>query len=219
MAYSDVTPDQTPLLLTVPGLDNSGPTHWQTHWERDYEHCARVDLGLWDRPNRNAWVTKLNLAIHDAGRPVVLVAHSLGCLAVAWWAAMEKPRYGDPVVGALLVAPPEVDIAPIDERLASFGPAPLAALPFPSIVAASMDDPYIAQHRARRLSQFWGSQFADAGNVGHINAESGLGDWSFGQFLLRLLIGTQDSALHSGQSAVDFGASQTAPQRIHDLTN
>jgi predicted alpha/beta hydrolase family esterase len=219
MSYADLKPEQAPLILTVPGLENSGPTHWQTHWERDYEHCARADLGLWDKPNRNAWVTKLNLAIHDAGRPVVLVAHSLGCLAVAWWAAMEKPRYGDPVIGALLVAPPEVDIAPVDERLASFGPTPLAALPFPSIVAASLDDPYIAQHRARRLAQFWGSQFADAGHVGHINADSGVGEWTFGQFLLKLLTGNQDGAQKAGQGVAEFGNGQTAPQRIHDLTN
>ncbi|MBN8830420.1 MAG: alpha/beta hydrolase [Sphingomonadales bacterium] len=181
---------RTPLILNVPGLENSGPAHWQSVWESEYDDIARVDLESWDRPHRNGWVNKLNLAIRDAGRPVILVAHSLGCHAVAWWAAMERPAYGDPVVGALLVAPPEIDLAPMDDRLKAFSPSPKAPLPFPSIVVASHDDPYIQFHRGRRLAQFWGSRFADAGHVGHINAQSGLGTWSFGQFLLRKLIGT-----------------------------
>ena len=188
MAYPDFVPESRPLVLTVPGLGSSGPGHWQSIWERELDNCARVDLGSWEQPNRNAWVNQLNLAIRAAGRPVVLVAHSLGCHAVAWWGALERPRYANPVIGALLVAPPEVDLSPMDQRLASFGPAPRGPLPFPSILAASHDDPYIQFHRARRLGQFWGSRIADAGAVGHINADSGLGAWQFGQFLLRKLM-------------------------------
>jgi predicted alpha/beta hydrolase family esterase len=181
--------EREPLILIVPGLDGSGPRHWQTLWERELPGSARVDLGSWHKPHRNSWVNRLNLAIREAGRPVVLVAHSLGCLAVAWWAQLERPSYGDPVVGALLVAPPEVDVAPLDPRLADFAPAPILPLPFPSIVAASRDDPYMAHARARRLALFWGGQFADAGAVGHINAESELGRWDFGLFLLGRLTG------------------------------
>lgn len=180
---------QPPLILTVPGIDNSGPTHWQSVWERELDDCTRADLGAWDRPSRNLWVNKLNHAVGGAGRPVILVAHSLGCHAVAWWAAMERPRFANPVIGALLVAPPELEVASIDPRLSTFGPAPRAPLPFPSILVASRNDPYIQFHRARRLAQFWGSRLADAGAVGHINAQSDLGAWSFGQFLLRRLSG------------------------------
>ncbi|BAK65392.1 hypothetical protein SLG_07170 [Sphingobium sp. SYK-6] len=187
MAHASDRAARTPLILTVPGLGNSGPTHWQSIWERELEDCARAELGSWEKPNRNGWANQLNLAIRRAGRPVILVAHSLGCHAVAWWAALERPAYGEPVIGALLVAPPEVDVAPTDSRLKPFGPAPRGPLPFPSIVVGSHDDPYIRMHRARRLAQFWGSRFADAGAVGHINAASGLGAWPFGQFLLRTL--------------------------------
>ncbi len=176
-----------PLVLIIPGLNNSGPAHWQTLWVEQRGDCQRVELGMWANPHRNTWVNKLNLAIRDAGRPVVLVAHSLGCLAVAWWAQLEQPQPGHSVVGALLVAPPEVDFFPADERLEGFAPTPALALPFPSILVASRNDRYIGMRSARRLARLWGSQFADAGETGHINADSNLGDWPFGQFLLRQL--------------------------------
>lgn len=180
---------ETPLILTVPGLDGSGPAHWQSIWERERDDCARADLGDWSRPTRNGWVNRLGIAIRACGRPVILAAHSLGCHAVAWWAALERPAYGDPVVGALLVAPPDLDAAPVDARLAAFGRATLAPLPFPSIVVASQDDPFVQRHRARRLSEFWGGRFVDAGAVGHVNADSGLGNWAQGVALLEGLRG------------------------------
>lgn len=201
--------ERAPLILTVPGLNNSGPAHWQSLWERELEDVARVELESWDKPHRNSWVNHLNLAIRNAGRPVILVAHSLGCHAVAWWAALERPRFGDPVVGALLVAPPEVDVAPMDSRLKAFGPTPKGPLPFPSIVVGSQDDPYIQPHRARRLAQFWGARFADAGASGHINAESGLGAWHFGQFLLRKLQQQSDGPDSSGTFFSSAGPART----------
>jgi predicted alpha/beta hydrolase family esterase len=186
MTHTSVAASE-PLILLVPGLNDSGPDHWQTHWERAFENCARVDLGSWDDPHRNRWVNRLNLAIHRAGRPVILVAHSLGCHAVAWWNEYERPAAGGSVQGALLVAPPEVERHDVDPRLARFGPVMRTAFPFPSILAASRDDPYIGFDRARRLARIWRSRFIDAGWLGHINADSGLHGWPFGQFLLRQL--------------------------------
>jgi len=72
-----------PLVLTIPGLGGSGPSHWQSVWEATRGDCERVDLGMWSAPRRNAWVTKLDHAIKTAPAPVILAAHSLGCLAVA----------------------------------------------------------------------------------------------------------------------------------------
>ena len=89
--------------------------------------------------------------------------------------------------GALLVAPPEVEGEAVDPRLGRFAPVMRSAMPFPSILAASRDDPYIAFGRARRLARIWKSRFVDAGWLGHINAESAIGDWPFGQFLMRQL--------------------------------
>lgn len=177
-----------PTVVIVPGLNGSGPAHWQSLWEHSRTDCVRADLGTWDEPRRNAWVTRLDHAIRGAQAPVLLVAHSLGCLAVAWWAELSGQPYGWPVAGALLVAPPDVERPGIGPALGRFAPAPSTSLPFPSILAASDDDPYCDLQRAFDLSRSWGSDFVDLGSCGHVNAASGVGSWQEGQALLERLI-------------------------------
>ncbi len=177
-----------PTVLTVPGLGGSGPAHWQSLWERDRPDTARVELGMWNTPHRNSWVTKLDQAIRAARTPVILAAHSLGCIAVAWWASLSPQPYGWPVAGALLVAPADVDRRHVPDELAGFAPAPRAPLPFPSIVVGSTDDPWISIDRAHSMAADWGSHFVNAGERGHLNAVSGLGHWQEGQELLDRII-------------------------------
>jgi predicted alpha/beta hydrolase family esterase len=179
---------RAPAVLLVPGLCGSGATHWQTIWEQQYAECSKVDLGTWDDPHRNTWINNLNLAIHRADRPVVLVAHSLGCLAVAWWARFEQQAKANLVVGALLVAPPEVDFFPLDERVSRFAPTPSDPMPFPTRLVASRNDRWMGFHTAEALARRWGSTLVDAGAAGHINADSDLGAWDFGREQLALLV-------------------------------
>jgi predicted alpha/beta hydrolase family esterase len=139
---------------------------------------------MWDEPHRNTWVNKLNLAIYRAERPVVLVGHGLGCLTIAWWAEYERPSAGNPVIGALLIAPPDPDFADADARLAKFGAAPRQPLPFPAYVVASADDPGCSLRSAIDLARDWDCRFTEAGSVGHLDAASQVGDWALGQRLL-----------------------------------
>jgi uncharacterized protein len=195
--------DQSPIILTVPGLGGSGPSHWQTLWEQSRPDTHRVELGMWDTPHRNAWVTKLDQAIRGAQAPVVLAAHSLGCLAVAWWAELAGQPFGWPVAGALLVAPADVDKPDVRRELAGFAPAPQKPLPFPSIVVASSDDPWIAIDKARALAGGWGSFFVDAGPQGHLNAASGIGWWEEGQTLLDRVLDAASDRSGRVRSAAD----------------
>ena len=183
------TREKEPLVLLIPGLDGSGPGHWQRRWAEEMDNAQIVDLGLWEKPHRNTWINRLNHSVQRAGRPVVLVAHSLGCLLTAWWAKFEQPGPSSPVLGALLVAPPEVDFFPRDDRLNGFAPTPSDALPFPSVLVASRNDPWIGFPTARLLARQWGSQFVDAGDTGHINADSKIGSWEDGKRLLWQLTG------------------------------
>lgn len=177
-----------PTILTVPGLGGSGPSHWQSLWERERHDTTRVELGMWNTPHRNSWVTKLDQAVSAAQAPVILVAHSLGCVAVAWWASLSPQPYGWPVAGALLVAPADVDRADAPAEIAGFAPAPRLPLPFPSILVASTDDPWIAAPAARSLAAEWGSHFVEVGALGHVNAASGIGAWHDGQDLLERVV-------------------------------
>ncbi|MBO9623991.1 MAG: alpha/beta hydrolase [Sphingomonas sp.] len=195
--------EHSPVVLTVPGLGGSGPSHWQTLWEQSRPDTHRVELGMWETPHRNSWVTKLDQAIRSAQAPVVLAAHSLGCLAVAWWAELSGQPFAWPVAGALLVAPADVDREGVRPELAGFGPTPRRSLPFPSIVVASSDDPWISRDKARELAGGWGSLFVDAGPQGHLNAASGIGWWEEGQGLLDRVLDAASDRKGRLRSAAD----------------
>lgn len=176
-------------VLLLPGLDNSGPEHWQSRWEA-LPDFRRVDFGDWGAPRLHEWVPRLDRAVRECPRPLVFAAHSLGCLAVAWWAALcWVPAFAEKVLGALLVAPPDVDSLEVDRRLRDFRPIPRGRLPFRSIVVASRTDPYSTFARSAGMARAWGSELADCGPSGHINAASSLGDWFAGLRLLSELSG------------------------------
>ena len=204
--------------LIVPGLNNSGPRHWQTRWEQVRPDCARVELGAWSNPHRSHWITKLDLAVLEADRPVVLVGHSLGCMTIAWWAALAEPEHLARVRGALLVAPPDVEGDGVHEILRRFAPAPRIALPFPAIVVASRDDPYATIERSAVFAARWGAAFVDAGHLGHINADSFLGDWPEGQRLLDSLLrfpaGGIDLTAEPFADTARNGDGRQAPSRL-----
>jgi uncharacterized protein len=173
----------TPLLI-IPGLDGSGPHHWQTHFERSFPNAQRVHQADWNRPNRDAWVEQLVAAI-EAAPGGVLVAHSLGCALIAHVAA-QRPDLE--VEAALLVAPVDVEAPRHTGCIRGFAPIPRAPLPFRSLVIASANDPYIALTRARDLADAWGADFLNAGPLGHINVEAGFGPWPTGERILRELM-------------------------------
>lgn len=177
----------TPSVLIVPGWTNSGPGHWQTLWERSDPHrFRRVEQRDWDTPQLTDWVQTLDAAIAAEPAPPVLVAHSLGCIAVAHWAVL----YDRPVAGALLVAPPDVERADMPDEVRNFAPVPCRPLPFRSILVASDNDEYATIDRAGHFARCWGSEFVRAGAVGHINTDAGFGPWPRGERLLEsLLIG------------------------------
>lgn len=177
-----------PMLLTIPGLEGSCADHWQSAWERERRDCRRVELGDWADPDRDRWLHRLDQAVAAEEGDVLLVAHSLGCLAVCWWAARAGDLEIQKISGALLVAPPDVDRESVDPRLARFAPTPFAPLPFAAMLVASSNDPYATIDRSRRMAALWDAQFIDLGKVGHINARSSLGAWPGGQHFLSLLM-------------------------------
>ena len=181
---SETRGTQEPHFLIVPGLNDSGPTHWQSHWLGLLRHAHKAELGDWGRPTRDRWVARLEAAIRSIDAPVILIAHSLGCHAVAHWAETFGNADRSKVFGALLVAPPDCDSEDAHPLVRQFGPSAHVQFTFPAILAASRNDDYATLDFSRRVARRWQSDFVDIGELGHINAASGIGHWPAGLALL-----------------------------------
>jgi len=169
-----------PTVLFVPGLRDHVPEHWQTLLEGEIAGSRCVPRLLRDKLSRDAWVAELDRTLASIDGPVVLVAHSAGCMITVHWAQ----HHTRPILGALLAAPPDFELPlpagyPTQATLLDNGwlPTPRARLPFPSIVAASTNDPLARYERVESLAASWGSTVVDVGAVGHLNPAAGYGPW------------------------------------------
>ncbi|WP_099866613.1 RBBP9/YdeN family alpha/beta hydrolase [Pararhizobium haloflavum] len=173
-------------ILIVPGYTNSGPDHWQTRWQNKLSTARRVEQAAWSKPEREDWTQKMAEAVNTATRPIVVVAHSLGVATTV----QALPLFRKKIAGAFFVAPPDVANEAVRPRhLMTFGPYDRDPLPFPSIVVASRNDPFCAYDVAEDVAAAWGSLLVDAGDAGHINAESGHGPWPEGLLVFARFMG------------------------------
>jgi hypothetical protein len=169
-----------PTVLIVPGLRDHVAEHWQTLLTarlprvRSVPPMGRANLDCALR------VEAIEREVSAIAGPVILVAHSGGVVMVAHWAKRFRRR----IHGALLATPPDFEQPmpegyPTIDALAAGGwlPVPREPLPFPSIVAASRNDPLGRFERVAELAQAWGGRFVDIGAVGHLNPASGYGEW------------------------------------------
>ena len=170
-----------PTYVFLAGIGNSGPEHWQRQWLDRVPAGIWVEHDDWDAPDRETWASDLQKTVWRIRGPMVFIAHSLGCLVVAEWA---NERIDPSAAGAFFVAVPDPATPAFPSSASGFGDLAIAALPFPSLVVASRDDPYAGIDHARTVAETWGSEFVDAGAVGHINGASGLGAWDEGWGLL-----------------------------------
>ncbi|MEA5426572.1 RBBP9/YdeN family alpha/beta hydrolase [Arcicella lustrica] len=175
-------------FLTVPGLGSSGPKHWQTIWEQENpEIFNRVEQEDWDAPEVEKWVETLNESIHQLSTPTLLIAHSLGCLAVVHWA---KKYTSTNIAGIILVAPADAESAGFPKEILGFSPIPTGLLPYQTVLIASTNDDYATIERAKHWAESWGSQFVNIGALGHINANSNLADWKVGKGIINSIFST-----------------------------
>ena len=173
-------PYHPPRLLIIPGLRDSGPTHWQSWLQIQYRDARRVQQRDFSTPDLPRWSERIQRTLESAESDGhrggwIAVAHSFGCLALAEHLAA---RPDSPIREALLVAPADTDRRPF------FAGVPLRPLPFPSILVASDNDPHLELERARLFARHWGSRLVNLGQAGHINVESGFGPWPEGETLL-----------------------------------
>ncbi|MEI7447184.1 MAG: alpha/beta hydrolase [Burkholderiales bacterium] len=182
--------DAVPTVLLVPGLRDHVAGHWQTLLQaerpefRSVPPMGREDL---DRARR---VEAIERAAQAIDGPIVVVAHSGGCITVAHWAAVTRRA----VHAALLAVPPDFESPmpagyPAVDQLRAGGwlPVPRARLPFRSLVALSRNDPLGRAERVAALAADWGSEVEDLGEVGHLNPATGFGPWPLAHALIARL--------------------------------
>jgi uncharacterized protein len=169
-------------IIIVPGWRDSGPGHWQSLWAEQLPGAVRVQQDDWITPSRNAWLASIGRTILEQPGKVVVVAHSLGCIATTHL----PPEVAARIQGALLVAPADPERRCV---LADFSPAPSQALPYRSIIVASSNDPFCPVRVAGAYARAWGSEFVRLQKAGHINVEAGFGPWPLGLALLQSLTG------------------------------
>ena len=189
----------TPTLIIVPGWRDSGPGHWQSLWAESLQGAVRVHQDDWISPVRSAWVRGISNTILSQDGPVVIAAHSLGCIAITHLPTEVAQR----IQGALLVAPADPERR---SALVDFAPVPYQPLPYRSVLVASSNDPFCSVRTAGAYARAWGSEFVRLQNAGHINIESGFGEWPVGLALLQSLVGEPlltHAATLSTQSKVD----------------
>ena len=174
-------------VLILPGIGNSGPEHWQSHWEQSHGNYTRVNQLSWDNPSCLEWVASLEESVKTSGPNTILVAHSLACLLVAHWAVKTNLE----IRAALLVAVPNPKSPIFPTEAVGFAPLPMHRLPFESIIVASTNDQYGGIEFSEKCASAWGSCLINIGEAEHINSSSGLGAWPEGHVFLQQLQSNQ----------------------------
>lgn len=173
--------------VIIPGIDNSDADHWQTEWERSWgPRAARIAVASWTSPELDDWVTAIRTATAADRGPIVLVAHSLGCLAAAH--ALSEPPAPTNVAAAFLVAPPDPTSPAFPAAAPTFVRAAPEPLDVPTLVVASDDDPYCSREASQELARRWRASWLSVGPFGHLNVASGVGGWDVGRQLLTAFV-------------------------------
>lgn len=176
------TPRPTPMrVLLQPGIHGSGPAHWQSRWLARHDGVRRIEQHDWDRPDCSTWADAIDAALRTEAAPVLLVAHSLGCLALAHWAARQPaPAAGRPRHRLMMVAVPDPLGPNFPAAASGFAPLPGHVSGHALLMVSSEDDSYANPAHTQGRVQAWRATHLALGRHGHLNADSGLGDWPDG---------------------------------------
>lgn len=172
-------------ISIIPGIHNSGPQHWQTYWQQKYGF-ERIEQEEWDQPVFEKWKENLiqSIKANKYEKNNVLIAHSLGCLLTV--KALSEIQ--NQVLGLFLVAVPDPATAFFDGRLKTFRDIPNKNISIPGYLVYSENDEFSNINFSVKQGKLWGLKTINAGNIGHINSDSNLGEWEEGYELFRRLM-------------------------------
>lgn len=174
-------------FLFLAGYGNSIGDHWQARWFRQFPNSIWVEQ-QWDEPNKNEWVANIQSCLLKTTEPVVVIAHSLGGLALVEWVSQFAEHAQEKILGAFLVATPDSNADVFPSAIQGFSATPMTPLNIPSLMVVSANDPYCSEARAVEFADAWGANLIRVGPKGHINLDAGLGDWPEGERYLQAFL-------------------------------
>ena len=181
--------NQKMTYLFLAGYGNSTGDHWQAKWFRQLPNSVWVEQKSWDYPVCDEWVAELDKTLTKINHPVVVIAHSLGCLTFVEWAKQYPEICAEKISGAFLVAVPDTDAETFPKDIQGYQSSSREALPGKSLMIASSNDPYAVVDRTEFFARQWGAELIWIGDKGHINVSAGFGDWPEGEEYLRKFLG------------------------------
>jgi len=164
-------------VLLLHGWGGSDYPHWQS-WlageiAKDYGQVAFPLLDHPHFPTKNRWMKQVKKLLVEF-QPDVVICHSL---ANSLWFHLCNEGEIDRVKRLLLVAVPRMDLS-ID-TIKTFFPveAPTDLYADEVLMVSSDSDPYMSSEEANSLREALGVKMKVLQSAGHINAESGFGEW------------------------------------------
>lgn len=175
--------------LIVPGVNGSDSNHWQAWLHERREGCEFLPGVDYAEPVLARWAEQIRQFVINSRGPIIIVAHSFGCLATVLALKQNQPN----VIGTILVAPASPSFFSHDglisennlagstrtsKRESVLSCVPREVLGIPGLVIGSSNDPWMKMLEAKFWADCWGLQFLLMHGAGHINAQSGFGKWN-----------------------------------------
>jgi len=166
-------------VLLLHGWGGSDSPHWQSclagELAKDYGKVSFLQFSDFDFPKLDVWKEELKAELDDF-QPDIVVCHSL---ANTLWFHLCNNETIPEVEKLFLVAPPAIntEINELDEFFPVKVPTNLHAKN--SILVTSTNDPYLTQEEAKELQDTLQIPMKVLEDAGHINADSGFGQWDW----------------------------------------
>jgi hypothetical protein len=164
-------------VLLLHGWGGSDYPHWQS-WlaselSKEYGCVSFLRLSDFDFPKKDAWREEVIKELQEF-KPTIVICHSLANLL--WFHLCNEENIAD-VEKLFLVAPPSLKNE--IEEVKSFFPvdAPKNLHAKEALLVCSTDDPYMSLDEAKSLQKELNIEMTTLQDAGHINADSGFGEW------------------------------------------
>jgi predicted alpha/beta hydrolase family esterase len=164
-------------VLLLHGWGGSDYPHWQSWLAGEIaKKYGTVAFPLLDHPHfptKNRWIKQVKALLKEF-RPDVVICHSL---ANTLWFHLCNEGEIETVKRLLLVAPPRLDLEL--DTIKTFFPvaAPETLFAEEAMLVTSDNDPYMNKEEAAALQKALGVEMKVLESAGHINADSGFGEW------------------------------------------